>query len=126
MRITLCPFFRGNITILPIPTDDLKCDAPTAFNVHITGTAKVRELLTGNYEYVDLQGDLEGRTTFRWSRGNNKGQSVFITDATKQTYTLTPDDVGFWIFFRVVPRAKTGRAGGNLYFESSGVGPVME
>ena len=42
--------------VIPIPTDDLKCDAPTAFNVHITGTVKVTELLTGNYEYFDSQG----------------------------------------------------------------------
>jgi len=41
---------------------------PVAENVHITGTVKDTEVLTGNYTYKDLDGDREGFTTFRWLR----------------------------------------------------------
>ena len=82
--------------------------APTAGDVRITGTAKDGELLTGNYIYTDLDGDLQGATTFRWFRN-----AVAIQGATNQRYTLTTDDVGFTIFFEVTPHAQSGPFSGK-------------
>ncbi len=89
--------------------------APTATNVNIAGAVTVGSTLTGNYNYDDVDSDLEGDSTFKWYRND-----VEIDGATSQTYLLTSDDVGQTIVFEVTPVAETGTSPG-IAVQSSGI-----
>ncbi len=88
--------------------------APTATSVNITGTPAVGQLLTGHYTYNDVDGDLEGTSTFRWLRN---GTTVL---GTSSTYTVVAADSGQSITFEVTPVAATGTSPGTAA-TSSGV-----
>ena len=92
--------------------------APGAINVFISGTPQVGQILTGNYTYVDTEGDLEGDSIFRWRRDN-----VYIAGATAETYFLVAADERALIRFEVTPVAQTGTSRG-LATTSEPVGPV--
>jgi len=77
--------------------------APTATNVTITGIPNFGQVLAGQYAYNDVDGDLEGISTFRWL---NDGAP--IGGATSLTYTVASGDVGHVITFEVTPVAVTG------------------
>ncbi len=91
---------------------------PLVTNVSISGTTEVGQVLTGSYTYADLDGDLEGTSTFRWLR-----DGVAIAGATTVTYTLIIDDEATVITFEVTPVALTGVLIGTVV-ESPGVGPI--
>jgi len=74
---------------------------PTATGVTISGNAEVGQLLTGSYTYNDLDGDLEGVSTFRWLRNG------VPTGAVGTQYTLVNADLGALIVFEVTPVALT-------------------
>jgi uncharacterized repeat protein (TIGR01451 family) len=91
---------------------------PTASNVSISGIPQVGGVLTGSYTYADLEGDLEGASTFRWLRNGTP-----ITGATDRTYALVAADEGALIRFEVTPVARSGPSPG-LAARSAPVGPV--
>jgi hypothetical protein len=93
--------------------------APWATDVTITGTPEVGKTLTGTYTYNDMDGDLEGTSTFRWLRND-----VAIGGATANTYVLVGADQGALIKFEVTPVAQTGHLVGGAY-KSAAVGPVV-
>src|SRR5439155_1365005 len=70
--------------------------APTASVGAITGTPKVGQLLTGHYTYTDVDGDLEGTSTFRWLR-----DGVAISGATASTYPVGLADLTHTLTFEV-------------------------
>ncbi|MDD4239025.1 MAG: hypothetical protein PHT62_10800, partial [Desulfotomaculaceae bacterium] len=75
--------------------------APTAAVQPITGTLQVGETLTGYYSYSDVNGDLQGTSTFKWYRSDNaagQNKSV-ISGATSITYELQSADEGKYISF---------------------------
>src|SRR5206468_2131356 len=74
----------------------------------ITGTPKVGQLLTGHYTYNDVDGDLEGTSTFRWLR-----DGVAIGGATASTYTVGLADLTHTLTFEVTPVAATGASPGT-------------
>ena len=76
---------------------------PTASDVSISGTPRVGQVLTGSYTYGDVEGDLEGASTFRWLRDN-----VVIAGATARSYALVAADEGALIRFEVTPVALSG------------------
>ncbi|MDT3701228.1 MAG: S-layer homology domain-containing protein [Thermincola sp.] len=87
--------------------------APIATGVSISGTAKVGEVLTGNYTYTDHEGDEEGATTFQWYRKKfSFSTPEVIPGATGKTYTLTDADANKYIVFKVTPIAGTGTTDG--------------
>lgn len=78
--------------------------APTASNVTIDNMAPtVGNTVYGSYTYNDINGDLEGTSTFRWLRNG-----VAIDSATTTSYTLVAADEGKAISFEVTPVAATG------------------
>ncbi len=99
--------------------------APIAKNVKITGNQFIGEVLTGSYEYYDVNGDEEDTATFQWLRHDSEvGVYTEISGATNSTYTLTEDDIDQYIMFKVTPCAKTGTKSDG-YFESAPVfGPT--
>ena len=99
--------------------------APVAANVQISGTAQAGQTLTGSYTYSDVNGDLEGVSTFKWYRSDNAAgtNKAAISGATALTYTLQAADSGKYISFEVTPAALTGTRLGTAV-ESGRVGPV--
>ncbi|MFM5849542.1 adhesion domain-containing protein, partial [Aeromonas veronii] len=77
---------------------------PVATNVAIDNSRPFEgETLTGSYEFGDVDGDVEGASTFKWYR-----DGVEITGATAITYTLVAADRGKSIKFEVTPVSATG------------------
>jgi hypothetical protein len=101
--------------------------APTATSVSVTGTAKVGQAVTGGYTYGDVDGDLQGTSTFKWYSGtqSNGSDKVAISGATGTTYTPTNTEYGKYLFFEVTPVAQTGTPTGTPAV-SSGSGPVVD
>jgi prepilin-type N-terminal cleavage/methylation domain-containing protein len=98
--------------------DPTAVDLPVAENLVISGTAKQGETVTGEYNYVDPEGEDELGTMVRWYRMDNisglnktmiKEQEA--TASSPSTYTLTADDVGKYIVFEVIPCSSDGRLG---------------
>jgi hypothetical protein len=81
--------------------------APTANTVTIEDAngvvALVGDVINAAYAYDDVDGDLEGITTFRWLRDNQA-----IVDAITLSYTLVDADMGTALSFEVTPVASTG------------------
>lgn len=119
--VTPTPPSTGGTTNPPPVTQT----APVATNVTISGNVTVGAVLTGNYHYSDAESDPESGTVFSWFRADRAdGQNkTVIQGATGNTYTLTSDDVGKYLFFGVTPKASTGTAAGTEVI-SAGVGPV--
>lgn len=100
--------------------------APVATNVGISGTAKVGEVLTGNYTYTDNEGDAEGATLFQWYRKDYSfSTSEEIPGAIGETYTLTDADANKYIVFKVIPIAGAGTTAGAAV-ESEATGKVED
>ena len=77
---------------------------PVATPTGILGSPfQVGTILTAQYSFTDLDGDLEGSSTFRWFR-----DGVVIPGATSVNYQLTAADAGFLIKFEVTPVSATG------------------
>lgn len=104
----------GTVTSSPLTEIITPNKAPVAQNVNISGFAHEAETLTGNYNYVDEENDVQGSSLFKWYRVDpvtlNEEE---ITGQNKNTYILTSDDIGKTIKFEVTPIAKTGELNGS-------------
>jgi hypothetical protein len=100
---------------------------PIASSVAITGpgTFNVNDVLTGNYDYTDNEGDIEDGSIFKWYRSatTNSSDTSRITGASGIAYKLALSDTGKYIFFKVTPVAKTGGTTGSPVI-SAAVGTV--
>lgn len=85
-------------------------DAPVVTHASIAGILKLGETLTANYGYADPEGDAEQGTTFQWFRGTSPDGSdkTAISNAQGKTYAVTDEDVGDYLFVRIVPGAADG------------------
>ncbi|MCT4617921.1 MAG: DUF5050 domain-containing protein, partial [Marinisporobacter sp.] len=122
--ITLITGVKANS--IAIPFQIVVQAAPEASSVSISGTAQVGEILTGNYNYNDVNGDTEGASTFKWYRsddvsGTNKTE---ISGATSKTYELKNTELGKYISFEVTPVASSGTSPGSAV-ESRVTGKVV-
>lgn len=90
------------------------------------GTFNVNDVITGNYEYSDEEGDAEDGSLFQWWRSPdlNIAHSVQISGAAGISYKLAVSDTGKYIFFRVTPVAKAGINVTGSQVTSSGAGKV--
>lgn len=88
-------------------------NAPTASNVAISGVNHVDAVLTGSYDYSDLDSHPESGTTYQWYRSddNTGTNKTAIGGATATTYSLTTSDFGKYITFEVTPADATDGAG---------------
>lgn len=74
-----------------------------AFNVTISGTPSVGELLTGSYDFIH-PGGAEGDSTFQWYRSATEfGVYTAIDGATTLTYIPVAEDDGGFLIFGVTP-----------------------
>ena len=94
----------------------LAAATPVCTTPVISGNKWVGAVLTATYVFSDVNGDLEGDSTFTWFRADDAAgtNSVAIDGATSTcqddnlpTYTLTAEDVGKYIQCEVTPVALT-------------------
>lgn len=102
-------YTRGEINKLFEPL------APQARSVRVTGEPCEGQTLHVQYEYYAPDGQTENGTKILWVRylKNESGaHGSVITGANEKSYTLTKNDVGFYISARVIPmcKNKAGRA----------------
>jgi surface protein len=101
--------------------------APEAKNVSYSSAPQVNVLLTGTYTYYDVNGDLEGATTFQWYRADDAigTNAVAIPDAIDSTYTPVATDENKYIGFGVTPVAQTGTPAGDeeIYYHPAATLP---
>ena len=81
-------------------------DTAVASTVFISGITAYNESLTGNYTFTDVEGDSDN-STFQWYRDLDgslgTGDEVLISGATLPSYTITGDDIGYYLIFRITP-----------------------
>ena len=88
---------------------------PAVSNLQITGGHRLGEILTGTYDYCDIEGDAESGSTFQWYyatdvSGNN---ATPISGAASANYTIaSPLTVGNFVQLRITPKAATGTISG--------------
>jgi hypothetical protein len=108
----------GPVTINNPPVADIGVIyGPATFNVN--------DVLTGNYDYSDAEGDAEDNSTYEWwqSEDSDISHAGKISGASGIAYKLALTDTGKYIFFKVQPIAKTGNITGTMV-TSAGAGPV--
>ena len=101
-------------------------NAPIASVLSISGTPKVGSVLTGQYQYSDAEGDIEGTSVYQWYQGTSSSGtgSVPIGSATSVAYLLTNSDIGKYIGFSVIPAAQDGLSPGSIATTVTWIGPV--
>lgn len=98
---------------------------PAASNVSITGTCKVGETLTGNYDYSDYESDAESSSFYKWySCDTVDGEYSIIDGAASTTFVITGSLLGKYIKFEVTPAAAAGASPGTAV-QSAASGPVL-
>ncbi len=92
---------------------------PTAERVAISGEPGVDQLLTGSYEYYDLDGDEEEGTTFQWYQSSDEtlDNLSLIDGANDLTYRPTASDGLTYLVLAVTP--SDGILQGSSYFSDS-------
>ena len=84
--------------------------APEASNVAINGTVETLQTLVGSYT---LSGADTAGTTVQWLNSlSASGPFVVIPGANKASYTITRNDIGKYIAFRVIPASASGLLNG--------------
>jgi hypothetical protein len=101
---------------------------PVAKVVTITGSVdfNVNDVLTGNYEYSDVDGDIEDGSQYEWWRADDSyfSNPMKIQGASGIAYKISLPDTGKYIFFMVTPVSKTGDNKTGDQVVSNGVGRV--
>ncbi|MCD4770393.1 MAG: hypothetical protein K8R35_09525, partial [Bacteroidales bacterium] len=99
---------------------------PVASNVTMTGGLEVGNYIFGNYDYNDVDEDLEGTSVYRWviSVAGDFSDTVVIAGATSQSYQIQSSDQNKNFFFGVKPVTPDGSRDGD-YVWSSVHGPVI-
>lgn len=108
IKVRISPSFEEiDETIEPVTSNyvgPVEGSLPTAENVQINGTMQINSTVTATYNFVDIEGDDEGQSTYRWLRCDSaNGDYVTIENETSLNYTLTIDDVYKYIKFEVTP-----------------------
>lgn len=88
---------------------------PYATNVGFSGTLSIGNQLTGNYNFLDNEADLEASSTFQWYRADDASgtNEMAIATETGINYTSSASDNGKYIAFGITPIAQTGALIGN-------------
>ena len=79
---------------------------PTVSDVNIKGTAKTGETLTLSYDFIDEDGDAEGKSVIAWSTATKELQR-----STSKTFTIPADYEGQTISASVHPKDAQGLEG---------------
>ena len=83
---------------------------PVASYPVVVGDPRPGLTVYASYVYTDIDGDLEGGSTFQWYKANDAGGGGMtqIGSATAKSYKIKDGDYGFFIGYKVTPGAATG------------------
>lgn len=102
---------------------------PDIKNLKFGGSLAPGHTLVGSYDYMDINGDLEDGTTYKWLRGEHKNTDQWVevgagtTTATDTiTYTLQQEDRHQYIKLVVTPQNANGVGASDEVM----MGPVAE
>ncbi len=109
MTVTGNLYNHPNITV-PLSGTGFVDSAPAATGVVVSGPPVIYQVLTGNYNFVDPDGDAEGTSIMKWYRIVNTNP-VLIPDANTNSYTLQESDLGLPVVFEVTPYDEHGMPG---------------
>ncbi len=103
---------------------------PQAKNVKITKEDSKGvfsgDVLTGSFEFYDLNGDSMGVSEYKWLRGDSQnGEFDEIEGADALTYTVTDEDTGKYIVFEVIPVSENEPTKGSAVKSEALKGPVL-
>jgi len=88
---------------------------PEAINLSITDGGYVGSTATGNYQFVDKNGDAESGSTYQWYRSATQiGGYAPIAGATNRTYTVQEADINQYVCFEVMPKSAVAPTDGQL------------
>lgn len=98
---------------------------PYATNISFSGTLSFGNTLTGDYNYIDNEADLEATSLFQWYRADDTSgtNEITLTSETALSYTTTATDNGKYLAFGITPIAQTGALVG-IEVKSAYQGPV--
>lgn len=98
---------------------------PYATNVGFNGTQSIGNTLTGNYNYLDNEADLEDASLFQWYRADDISGTNEIAIPTENNinYISSVADDSKYIAFGITPIAQTGALIGNEV-KSTYSGPI--
>lgn len=82
---------------------------PYATEVTVTGSLYLKNTISGNFNYKDLENNPIGICTYKWYRASTSGgPDEEITGETSLTYKITETDLNKFISFEVIPIAQSG------------------
>lgn len=101
--------------------------APAISAVSITGQAEVGVVLSVEYNYVDLESDVEGESVVKWYIADDAVGTgeVIIDGSVDRTYEIQTGDLGKYIRVGIMPKALTGTPEG-LEVKSAFIGAIGE
>lgn len=109
-------FIAGGIGIITFKANatfnNVTLNTPAAANVSVTGTAKVGEILTGNYSFSSPDSAAEGASVYRWLEGDSlTGTFEAVPGEVEKTYIPTAEMIGKYLKFEVTPIDSNGWSG---------------
>ncbi|MDD2332018.1 MAG: Omp28-related outer membrane protein [Candidatus Cloacimonetes bacterium] len=118
---TAAQTYTGNLTInsnlqefevvtIPLTGTGFVNNAPAAQDVYVDGPPVIHQDLVGHYSFSDVDGHIEGNTSFQWVRIIG-GTPTPIAGANTPSYRIVEEDVGYPLAFEVTPRDQHGMAG---------------
>ncbi|THG04317.1 hypothetical protein TEA_014867 [Camellia sinensis var. sinensis] len=108
-----------SFTCTPVRNDGI-VGSPRLLSLQIIGTAVEGSIMTVDRKYW---GGKEGESVFRWFRTSSDGTHSEIKDATTSSYTLSVDDIGFFISVSCEPVRSDWARGPVVLSEQ--IGPII-
>lgn len=99
--------------------------APEAKNIKITGSVKVGEMLKGEYEYFDLNGDAETGTEAFWVKDKDADGSFeeLLNNQTTDSCIPGEEDINCYIRFCVIPKNEGKSSMDKKYYSEAVTAP---
>lgn len=100
---------------VPVQGPAVSSVGPSATEATAGGGAQVGGLLTGQYQYSDPAGELEGGSSYRWLVGSSSsGSFVPVPGATGLSFTPQAEHADRFLVFEVTPRNAQGNEGNTV------------
>jgi len=120
---------QGNPNSYSCYYNDLDPDVPTppwVYDVAIQGTLIHKQMLSGMYQYENVNGIPEGISVYQWYRCDNAQglNPVAIDTSWRITYTVDTLDIGKWLIFEITPKAAYGDSAVGAPVKTIAVTPV--